>query len=508
MSTHDGVTSHAATAATVSRRQMLERVAVCATAGLSSPLLRLGRAATRKQAGIPWYTTTRDRQWQERSGALAVSASRRERADVQVALEQPLQAIDGFGACFNELGWVALRALRETDRDAILRELFAPGVGAGFNLCRMPVAANDFARDWYSYDETPGDFELRDFSIANDLETLVPFIRAARAHQPALKLWASPWSPPTWMKKNGHYATRRSFPGQPPNGLRADQEGVEGQDMFIQEERYFAAYAAYFARFIEAYREQGIPIHMVMPQNEFNSNQVFPSCCWSPEGLARFIPYLGDAMGRLGVDVFLGTMERPDADLLAVPLSRPESRRHIKGIGIQWAGKHALAALRQQYPELPIYGTEQECGDGRNDWRYCRYAWTLMRKYLEGGASGYEYWNTALHEGGMSRWGWAQNSLVTVDPDAKTYAYTYEYFLMKHLSHLVQSGARRLGTRGWTGYENLLAFQNPDRSVAIVAQNDMCEEMPIRIGVGDVVVKATLPADSFNSLLIAQAGPS
>ena len=66
----------------------------------------------------------------------------------------------------------------------------------------MPMGANDFARDWYSYDEVPGDFDLEHFSIANDLETLVPFIQSALAHQPALRLWASPWSPPTWMKVN------------------------------------------------------------------------------------------------------------------------------------------------------------------------------------------------------------------------------------------------------------------------------------------------------------------
>ena len=173
----------------------------------------------------------------------------------------------------------------------MLRELFAPGVGAGFTLCRMPVGANDFSRDWYSYDETDGDFALERFTIANDLETLVPFIKEALRQQPALKLWASPWSPPTWMKKNRHYAMALPGPWQKgvQNGLRPDQVGREGTDMFIQEERYLRAYASYFGRFVDEYRKQGIAIGMVMPQNEFNSAQVFPSCCWTAEGLARFI---------------------------------------------------------------------------------------------------------------------------------------------------------------------------------------------------------------------------
>jgi glucosylceramidase len=69
----------------------------------------------------------------------------------------------------------------------------------------MPVGANDFSRDWYSYEGAPGDFMLDHFSIANDLAKLVPFIQGARKHQPALRLWASPWSPPTWMKRNRHH---------------------------------------------------------------------------------------------------------------------------------------------------------------------------------------------------------------------------------------------------------------------------------------------------------------
>ena len=119
--------------------------------------------------------------------------------DVEVDLDKPLQTIDGFGVCLSELGWDSLSALNEADREAILEELFAPGVGANFNSCRMPIGANDFSRDWYSYDEVPDDFALEHFSISRDLELLVPFIKSALRYQPNLKLWASPWSPPTWM---------------------------------------------------------------------------------------------------------------------------------------------------------------------------------------------------------------------------------------------------------------------------------------------------------------------
>lgn len=201
--------------------------------------------------------------------------------------------IEGFGACFNELGWTSLSALAPADRDSVLRELFDPSAGARFTYCRMPVGANDFALGWYSYDETDGDFALDHFSVAHDEHTLIPFIQAAQQHQPALRLWASPWSPPTWMKRNRFYAEAAGQYGMSDNGIRPDQVGHEGEDLFIQEPRYFKAYARYFGRFIQAYRAHGIRVGMVMPQNEFNSAQNFPSCTWTAEGLARFSPISG-----------------------------------------------------------------------------------------------------------------------------------------------------------------------------------------------------------------------
>jgi glucosylceramidase len=460
-----------------------------------------------EKTAIEWIATTQTAQWQRMSGLTISSASGTTSAshatwDVEVQLDTPLQTIDGFGACFNELGWTSLSALSDDDKEAILQELFAPGVGANFNICRMPVGANDFSRDWYSYDEVPGDFALENFSIANDLETLVPFIKSALKCQPDLKLWASPWSPPTWMKYNKHYAAAMPGPNMPPNGLSPDQVGKEGTDMFIQEDRYFIAYAAYIARFIEAYRSQGINIGMVMPQNEFNSAQVFPSCCWTPEGLARFISYLGPEMEKLNVDVFFGTMERPNEKLVEIPLLDPRSGKYIKGTGFQWAGKRAIPRIHWRYPDLKLYQTEQECGDSKNDWRFCRYAWTLIKHFLENGVSAYCYWNISLKKDGISRWGWAQNSLVTFDLEAKTFKYNYEYYLMKHLSGFVQPGARRLDTMSWAGYENLLAFLNPDHSVVVLTQNDLCEELPVRVKIGEKVIAGTLQADSFNTFVV------
>jgi glucosylceramidase len=482
--------------ASVSRRTVVKGAAALVAVSAAPSFLR----AETPGGGVEWYVTTKAAAWQKRPLATAPAGM----PDVMVQPDASFQTMKGFGACFNELGWTSLALLPAADRESVLRELFAPGVGAALTLCRMPVGANDFSRDWYSYDETDGDFALERFSIANDLETLVPFIKAAQAQQPALELWASPWSPPTWMKKNKHYAMAMPGPWQKgvENGLRPDQVGKEGTDSFILEGRYLDAYARYFGLFVDEYRKQGIPVGMVMPQNEFNSAQVFPSCCWSGEGLARFVSHLGPEMEKRGVAVFLGTMERANESLLDASLQDPAVARFVKGAGFQWAGKGAIAAVHRRYPELSLYQTEQECGDGKNDWRYCRYAWTLMKHYLRSGASAYLYWNVSLKRGGVSRWGWAQNSLVTVDPETKAYAYTHEYALMKHLSAFVRPGARRAEAASWTGYDNQLAFVNQDGSTVVVMQNDMAEPLPVRIAVGGTMVAPTLPADSFSTIVV------
>ncbi len=394
----------------IGRRALLKGAVGLAGATAGSVAWAQGQATPQPPAGgrgapappgvaATWVSSTESAPWQTKT----IEPRRGfgwDTLDLRVRVNWPAQVVDGFGACFNELGWTSLQLLSEAERDGVIRELFAPGVGGNFTICRMPVAANDFSRGWYWFDETPDDFDLKRFSVANDQETLIPFIRAARKHQPALRLWASPWSPPSWMKVNAHYAAAQSRGGNASNGLRPDQVGKEGTDMFRLEERYLDAYARYFGKFIDAYREAGIPIVMVMPQNEFNSAQPFPSCLWTGPALARFIRRLGPEMANRGVEVYFGTLERANVGLFEPSMKDPEAARHIKGVGVQWAGKGAVADLARLYPKLKLYQSEQECGDGKNDWRYAGYTWQLMKHYFRSGIHAYMYWNVSLEAGG------------------------------------------------------------------------------------------------------------
>ncbi|WP_084579083.1 glycoside hydrolase family 30 protein [Sphingomonas azotifigens] len=486
----------------VDRRQF---VALTAAGGLAAALPGVGRAAASVQRyAIPagrWVVTTEAQPWQIGDQPARIAPGSGSPADMVLQLDRPLQTMEGFGACFNEMGWDAINLLPPAEQDKIFAELFGDAA-TGLSLCRMPIGANDFARDWYSYDETPGDFALRSFSIARDDSALVPFIKRALAVRPDLRIWASPWSPPSWMKTNRHYAAVPNRPGWPDNGLLPSQVGTEGTDMFEQDERYFDAYARYFGRFIDEYARRGIRIAMVMPQNEFNSAQPFPSCCWTPKGLARFLPHLGREMARRDVEVFFGTMERPDDRLFEAVYADTAAASVIRGVGVQWAGRGALPFLARAHPTLRFYMSEQECGDGKNDWRYARYTWSLMKQYLSNGCSGYDYWNIALVDGGVSRWGWAQNSLLSVDRATRSWRWNHEFYLLKHLAGIVRSGAVRIPAISWTGYEDVLAFRNQDGSIAVMTHNPTGAPMHARIGIGAATLEAVLPADSFGSILL------
>ena len=166
-----------------------------------------------------------------------VSGNSSSTPDISIDRARTAQTIEGFGACFNELGWDALQVLPSDDQESIMKELFLKGMGAGFTVCRMPIGANDFSLDWYSYNEVEGDFEMDNFSIENDSKTLIPYIHQALKYNPGLKIWASPWSPPAWMKWNKHYACNPTgdwVAKKHQNYLPESRRGREGTNMFIQ----------------------------------------------------------------------------------------------------------------------------------------------------------------------------------------------------------------------------------------------------------------------------------
>jgi glucosylceramidase len=182
-------------------------------------------------------------------------------------------------------------------------------------------------------------------------------------------------------------------------------------------------------------------------------------------------------------------------------LSDPEVGPSIKGMGFQWAGKDALPELHRRHLSLPCYQTEQECGDGRNDWSGAMHSWELMKHYFGNGVQSYFYWNTSLLDGGISTWMWRQNSLLVVDKEKGTYRYSPEYYVLKHASHYVQPGARVLTLDGT--YADALGFLNPDGRIVLLLANQ--GDAPKTVSIDGLPGRArtlTLPAGSINTLVL------
>lgn len=446
---------------------------------------------------VEWVSSTNEARWESEKNLKLKSAGDTAPFDL-VVTGDTAQQVDGFGGCFNELGWDALQTLPVNTRDSILKELFTAD-GFNFTICRMPLGANDYSRKFYSYNETAGDFEMKNFSIAHDTSGLLPYIKEALKYNPDLNVWASPWCPPSWMKVNRHYACKRDTV---QNDLPEASQGIEGKTQFIMTPEYLQAYALYFSRFIEAYRNEGIDIYAVHVQNEPNSCQVFPSCIWTATALRDFIgKYLGPQFVKqnLNTQIWLGTIERPSVEKVDTVLTDSLASQYVKGVGFQWAGKGAIPGVHQKYPAMSLMQTETECGDGSNDWKAAEHTWGLIKHYFNNGANAYMYWNIILDETGKSQWGWKQNSMISVDSQTKKAVFNPEYHLMKHMTHFVKPGSKRLITEG---YNDALVFVNPDGSKVFLVYNPEEAEKTIKIRLGDQSFESTLKAKSFNTFKV------
>jgi glucosylceramidase len=198
------------------------------------------------------------------------------------------------------------------------------------------------------------------------------------------------------------------------------------------------------------------------------------------------------------VAVFFGTLERGDPKMLRTVMEDPAAGKYITGVGVQWAGKNALPAIHEEFPKLTVYQSEQECGDGSNSWSYTGYCWQLMKHYLRSGACAYMYWNISVDQGGMSTWGWRQNALVMVDDATKTFRYNPDFYLMKHLSHFVNVGAKRLETTGTC--DDALGFVNPDGTLVFLVRNELPGVRFVEIRAGARSAIAQLLPDSISTV--------
>lgn len=444
------------------------------------------------------YSTEREKWVQQKSVSFQASKPDQQ-ADITIYPTEKLQQIKGFGGCFNEIGWEALLSVTPTEREKILKELFTPA-GANFSFCRIPMGANDYSLSYYSLNDVPEDFTMSNFNIDRDRYILIPYIKEAQKIRPDLQIWASPWSPPAWMKVNNHYALRSGKLNGHTNGLTIEKEILNNSTAFRMEYAYLKAYALYFSKFSQAYKNEGVNLKAICVQNEIVYSPHWSSCTWRPEDLSYFIRnYLGPQFQKdsLSTEIWLGTINGADPNYVRTILNDKATAKYISGIGFQWDAKQAIPALSKEYSQYPMMQTESECGNGEKNWKSAEYTWSLINHYLNNGMNYYMYWNMVLDPSGRSTWDWVQNMLISVDKTTKAVVYYPEFYIMKHLSHFVLPGAYRLKTSGGNDH---LAFVNPDGTTVIILVNTADADKTMKVAVADKTVEVNVKAKSFNTL--------
>ena len=431
---------------------------------------------------IRWISSTQAEPWKEMP-IESVSSSGKDAAPIKLHELTTYQQIDGFGGCFNDLGWQALRFLDESSREKALQALFSPQ-GANFTLGRAPMGANDFSTGWYSFDETPGDYELKNFSIDHDRQTILPFMRAAMKYQPSLGIWGVPWSPPSWMKTSNAY------------------KGGEMKD----DPKTLASYALYFSKYVQDYRKEGINLYAVMPQNEpkYNNN-VYPQTVWSDKLMDVFVrDFLGPRLKLDGVkvEIWQGTIVNENLEDFILPvLDDPKTNPLITGIAYQYSGQDAMLSTHERYLDKKLMQSETECYNGENTWQQGLITFGKIIGDMNHFAGSYFYWNTVLNEEGTSTWGWRQNSLLTVNRSTKQVQYNPEFYAMKHFSANVLPGAKRIAVSGGP-FAEIAAFRNPLGTKVLEFENDSEKTAVATIESGGKLYQLSVPAQSMNTVTI------
>ncbi|MFL5884322.1 MAG: glycoside hydrolase family 30 protein, partial [Thermoleophilaceae bacterium] len=399
------------------------------------------------------------------------SQSGNAQATIAVDASQKFQPIRGVGAAFTDSSLWLLSKLSADRREQTLRSLLDPSAGIGLSVMRVPMAASDFsASGMYSYDDLPAgqsDPTLAHFSIVHDNAYVLPILREALRINPSLKIVASPWSPPAWMKTNDSMVG--VSPAGGPGTLRPDA---------------YAPLARYFVRFIEAYRDAGVPIWAVTPQNEpLQPTADYPGMFLSASQEATFVQqYLAPAIRAAGLDtriygydyVWLGS------EPYAAGLMAGASAENLDGIAYHcyFGAPESMSAVHSLYPKADLI--EDECSTGISVLSPIQ----VLLRSVNNWASTVLMWNVSLDPSGGPKMGSGCFNCIgvtTIDPTADRVAYTGNSYELGHVGKFVQRGARRVGATvspdpGTCGNSPVCgleasAFENPDGSTVLVVTN-------------------------------------
>ena len=371
------------------------------------------------------------------------------------------QTIDGFGASITDSSaWLIQYELNAAQRDALMQALFSPDSGIGISFLRVPMGASDFALSAYTYDDVPGgqtDPDLSEFSIDHDLPYIIPTLLEAQSLADGLKIVASPWSPPAWMK-----STQSLWGGT------------------LQTE-YYDEYAQYFTLFLQGYAAAGVPIYAVTVQNEpLNDTTAMPAATMQTYQQSAFIgDHLGPALAAAGLDTKILAFDHnwDNWNYPVIVMNDPEAGSYTAGAAFHgYAGNASQQSLFHDYhPDAEIHFTEITGGEWATNFAD-NLMWGL-REVVIGTTRNWSrsvtYWNIALDQYHGPRIGGCSDcrGVVTINTFTGNATYEVEYYIIAHASKFVRPGAQRIASDSLGGTIETVAFRNPDGSLVLIAVN-------------------------------------
>jgi glucosylceramidase len=382
---------------------------------------------------------------------------------VLVDASRCFQVIEGFGGAFTEAAASTFFKMDSDAQSAILKGYFDLQDGLGYSLCRTHINSCDFSLGNYAYNEVEGDTALENFSIERDRRTVIPFIRAANqvAGKP-LKLFASPWSPPAWMKTNGEMN----------HGGKLKPE-------------YRDAWARYYARYVKAYGEEGIAIWGLSVQNEPEATQTWDSCIYTAEEERDFVrDHLGptlhsEGLGDLKLIIWDHNRDRM-YERAKVVYDDPQAAQYVWGTGFHWyMGDFFdnVQRVHDAFPDKALLFTEgcQENGPHRNDWSVGeRYGRSIIND-LNRWTVGWVDWNLVLDEqGGPNHVGNYCSAPIIADTqrcDLSAVTFNPSFYYIGQFSCYIRPGAERIICAPTLDELEATAFRNNDGSIAAVVMN-------------------------------------
>lgn len=408
---------------------------------------------------------------------------------IAIDANQEYQEIDGFGYTLTGGSAEHIHGMSSEARKALLKELFGKGENdISVSYLRLSVAASDLDAEPFSYAEIPDgetDPELKSFSLERDQEHLIPVLKEILVINPDIKLMASPWSPPKWMK---------------------DNNDTRGGSLLPE---FYDTYAQYLVKYIEGMKVEGIRIDALTVQNEPLHPGNNPSLLMLAEQQAEFVgKHLGPAFESAGIDtkiiVYDHNADRPDYPITV--LDDAEARKYIDGSAFHLYGGEieALSEVHEAHPDKNLYFTEQWVGAPGNftedmSWHTRELIIGATRNWcktvLEWNLSSNPELQPHTDRGGCNQCLGA----VTIDGDEVTR--NPAYYVIAHASKYVVPGSVRVKSNVPENLPNV-AFKTPEGKIILIVANETIEQERVTLDLDGKKTTIRIPVRSVATISI------